>query len=231
MKKINLIVFLFVCIGKSILAQVTDMPASEFSLKRVELGVRFMPTFSKFAITTASNGTVKGDVTLGYGGGVTLAFNFSKYLGLQTGVIYNSFSQKYKDKNLDRQIKVSYVNIPLLLSINTNKTKPVNFNVMLGPELGLNIGSSVKSTSGSSKDTLTGVLAVKGNDFGVAYGAGLEFMLNEKRTLRFDVGYRGIYGLTNISNTSQSVETNSYYIINKANIRSNSVYVGLALLF
>jgi hypothetical protein len=231
MKKINLML-IAICIAKTITAQeTTDVPASDFSLRRVEIGIRFMPTFSNFNITTASNGSTKGNVTLGYGGGVTLAFNFSKHVGLQTGVIYNSYSQKYKDNNLDRQITVNYVNIPLLLSFNTNKTKPVNFNLVIGPELGVNIGSNIKSSNGSKTDTLTGVLAIKGNDFGLAYGAGLEFMLNSSRTLRFDLGYRGIYGFTNISNTSQTTETNTYYIINKANIRSNSVYVGLAFLF
>lgn len=232
MKKIILTLTIALSTLNALIAQETkDVPASEFSLKRVELGVRFMPTFSNFTIKTASTGVVKSNITLGYGGGVTLGFNFSKHLGLQTGVIYNSYSQKYKDNNLDHQIDVSYINIPLLLSLNTNKTKPVNLNVMVGPELGINIGSSIKGGSGASTDTLTAVLAIKGNDFGLAYGFGLEFMLNKTRTLRFDIGYRGIYGFTNISNTSQTTQTNSYYMIDKANIRSNSIYFGLAFLF
>jgi opacity protein-like surface antigen len=209
----------------------TEATESDSDLKRVEFGFRVMPTFSNFNLHTNTTSSIKSEVTLGYGVGVMLAYNLTRHLGIQTGVVYNSFSQKYKDQYLDHQINVSYINIPALLSLNTNKTKIVNFNIVFGPELGINVGSNIKGGNSSPSDTLTAVFAIKKNDFGMAYGAGLEFMLNEARSFRLDIGYRGIYGFTNISNTSQTTETNSYYIIDKANIRSNSIYAGLTFLF
>ncbi len=208
-----------------------NIPASEFKLKPLELGFRFMPTFTSFNMTSNSAGAVASDVTLGYGGGIALGLNITKHVGLQAEAIYNSFSQKYKDPHFAGDVKIRYVNIPFLLSINTNKTKPVNFNLVVGPQLGINVGSSVNKTGGSSSDTLVGVFAIKKNDIGLAYGAGLEFMLNKDRTMRLGLGYRGVYGFTNISNTSQVINNPSYYIIEKANIRSNSVYIGFAFLF
>jgi opacity protein-like surface antigen len=197
----------------------------------VEFGFRFMPTFSSFDMQTSSGGTIKGEVTLGYGVGGMLGFNFSNHVGIQGEVIYNSLSQKYKDQGLQREINVRYINVPLLLSLNTGKGNPVNLNMVLGPQFGLNIGSSIKGSSGSSTDTLTTVLAAKTSDLGFAYGAGVEFMLNSTRSIRLGIGFRGVYGFVNISNTNQSSDPNTYYILNRATIRTNSAYLGIAFLF
>lgn len=232
MKNLYFLFFLAICAGKTIHAQQSNNESDdEYSLKRLELGFRVMPTFSNFNIHSNTSGNIKGEITLGYGIGMNLAYNITKQIGIQTGVIYNAFSQKYKDQNLDRQIDISYINIPLLISMNTNKARIVNFNVVVGPELGINVGSNIKRTNTSATDTLTTLFAIKKNDIGVAYGAGLEFMLNNDKSFRLDIGFRGIYGFTNISNTSQPSQPNTYYIVDKANIRSNSIYAGLTFLF
>jgi opacity protein-like surface antigen len=201
------------------------------SFHRVEMGIRFMPTLSSFDMKTYSGGTVKGEVTLGYGFGGMLGFNFSKNIGFEAEIIYNSLSQKYKDQLLDREINVRYINIPFLLSLNTGKSNPVNLNVVVGPQLGYNVGSSISSSSGATTDTLTTVLATKRSDFGFAYGAGLEFQLNKDKTIRLDVGYRGVYGFVNISNTSDTPGNGSFYILDRATVRTNSAYIGFSLLF
>jgi len=103
-------------------------------------------------------------------------------------------------------MKVSYFSIPVLVSLNTGKSNPVNLKVELGPEIGLNIGSSVKS----SNDTLTTVLSTKQTGVGIAYGAGFGFMLNPDHTIRFDLGYRGVYG---------------------SKIKTNAAYFGFTFLF
>jgi opacity protein-like surface antigen len=122
------------------------------------------------------------------------------------------------------------VNIPLLLSINTNKTRIINLNIVAGPQLGINVGSNIKKLNGGSSDSLSGIFGVKKNDIGIVYGAGLEFMVNDRRTIRLGLGYRGMFGFTNISNTSQTIDNTSYYILNTANIRSNAIYIGLSFL-
>ncbi len=198
-------------------------------LHRVEFGFRFMPTFSNFDMATSTGGTVKSEVTLGYGIGGILAFNFSNHVGIQGELMYNSLSQKYKDQDLDRKINVRYFNIPLMLSLNTDKTAPVNLNVVFGPQLGVNMGSNISSSSGNGSDTLQTVIALKKSDFGIAYGAGLEFALNEIHTIRFDLGFRGVYGLMNISKSSS--QNSDSYSVKKANVRTESLYLGLSFLF
>ncbi len=197
----------------------------------VEFGFRFMPTFSAFDMTTSSGGTIKGEVTLGYGVGALLAVNLSNHIGIQGEVIYNSLSQKYKDQNLNREIKVQYINIPLLFALNTGKSNPVNLNLVIGPQIGMNIGSSITSSGSGNSDTLVTVLATKKSDFGFAYGAGLQFALNKTRTIHLATGFRGVYGFVNISNTGQATSGNSYYILDRASVRTMSAYVGITFSF
>jgi hypothetical protein len=195
-----------------------------------EFGVRFMPSFSTFEIKDAKGNVVNADVVMTYGGGALLAVN-SRHVGLQLEAIYSSASQKYKDKSLERRVDINYINVPLLLTLNTDKAKAVNFNVAVGPQLGINVGSKISSTGNSEVDTVRAVVAVKQSDLGVAYGAGLEFALNPPRTVRLDLGFRGVYGLVDISDKSKTKATDSYLIIDKTNIKTYSGYLGLSFIF
>jgi len=198
---------------------------------RVEFGIRFMPTVSNFSLQTFSGGTIKGEATLGYGIGGMLAVNINKHSGIQAEVLYNSLSQKYKDQALDREINIRFINIPLMYSLNTGKQNKVNLNLVFGPQIGINTGSKIKKTGSGKIDTITYILATKTTDFGFAYGTGLEIMLNESRTIRMDFGFRGVYGLMNISNNSVPINDESVYVTKMAKIRTKALYMGFSLLF
>jgi hypothetical protein len=199
--------------------------------QHAEIGFRYMPTFSSSSFQTAAGGSIKGEVTLGYGVGGFLAFNFNNHVGLQAEVIYNSISQKYKESDFERKINLKYFNIPLLLSINTGKDKVVNFNIVAGPQLGLSVGSSITNPGNTGIDSVRAVLAVKKGDLGLAYGAGLDFALNAAHTFRLGIGYRGVVGLFDISDNSATLSNKSYFILGKTHINTNSVYAGLSFIF
>ena len=221
---------IYLSLGATTKAQETIIdPVSPLNI--VEFGVRFMPTFSSFNMKTSSNATVKGEATLGYGIGALLGINFTNHIGIQGEVIYNALSQKYVDQNLEHEIRVSYVNIPLLLSLNTGKSKRVNLNVVFGPQFGINVGSNISGSSGSTSDTLQSVLAIKKSDFGFAYGAGLEFALTPLKTIRLDIGFRGVYGFVNVSNTNAAIPNKSYYFLDQATVKTYSGYLGITFLF
>lgn len=205
--------------------------SQDHPLRVVELGFRFMPTISSFDVRKADGDIVEGESVIGYGMGGMLAVNLSKNIGVQAEVIYNSFSQEYKDRELDRKVTVDYINIPLMLSLNTDKRQCVNLNLVAGPQIGLNVGSHFETSGSAEPDTLTAVVAVHQGDLGFAYGAGLDFCLNSSHTIRLDVGFRGVHGLLDISDDSATRETNSYYVLGKTSIMSYSAYIGLALLF
>jgi hypothetical protein len=198
--------------------------------KAGEIGLRFMPTFSTFNVRNSDGNTIKGEMAVSYGYGGMLAVN-SKHVGLQLEVIYNQISQKYKDRDLERKVDINYVNIPLLLTLNTDKSQCVNFQVAVGPQLGINVGSKVTTTGNSDVDTLRATVAVKQADFGFAYGAGFDFALNKMRTVKLNVGFRGVYGLIDISDNSKTKATDSYLILDKTNIETYSGYLGLSFVF
>jgi hypothetical protein len=205
----------------------TPSKPSRPPLRAGELGVRWMPTFTTLTFNTANGQTVQGNATLNNGFGIMLAGNFSKNIGIQGEVDYLGIQQKYADQSISRQVNINYLNIPVMLSLNTDKTRPVNLNVVVGPQFGVNVGSSLSTSSNGSTDNAHAVIAAKQGDVGEAYGAGLEFALNRNHTFRFDIGFRGMYGLVDIS--SDQVSENSYNVLVHASRKSYGGYAGLTL--
>lgn len=193
------------------------------------VGFRFMPTFTVLDYAQVDNSTVETTMVLGYGFGGLIGVAVSDNVGIQAEVIYSALAQKYKEGDRTRTIKLNYINIPLLLVLNTGLDKPVNLNVAVGPQLGLNVGSSIDgSADGSGTDTVHAVLAVKKGDIGVAYGAGLDF---GSGNMKFCVGFRGVFGLVDISDNSHNKETNDYYVLDKAHVKTYAGYVGITFGF
>ena len=197
--------------------------------RKVYLGARFLPTFTNFKVRTINDEAAQTSFVVGYGIGGLLGFNMSKNAGLQIEAIYSTLSQKYTDNNLERTIDLSYIHFPLLLVLNTDVTKPVNLNIAVGPQFGINTGSSVDTDGSGGADTVQAVIAVKPGDFGIAYGAGLDFLLNPSLTL--DIGFRGVYGILDISDSDAVSTTNQHYILDRSHVKTYAGYVGLKLLF
>lgn len=204
--------------------------SSDATLPKGLIGVRIMPSVSSFNVKS-SDGVTQADFTLGFGVGGVVGFNFNKHVSALLEVQYNRLTQKYEDQELDRRVDIDYVNIPLLFSLNTNRMGPVNLNVSIGPQLGINVGSQLTTIGTSSEGTdFRAILAVKQNDFGFAYGFGLDFGLNQSRTKRLDIGFRGVQGLVNISDDSRTTESDSYYILEKSYIKTYCIYAGVTFL-
>src|SRR3954463_450871 len=83
--------------------------------KKAEIGFRYMPTLTDFKMHTSSGGEVSGEAVLGYGIGAFLGINFTNHVGFQGEIIYNSLSQKYSEQGSEVNVKLKYINIPLLL--------------------------------------------------------------------------------------------------------------------
>ena len=198
------------------------------SLKRGEIGIRYMPTFSALDLVTSDGTVVKGSATMSNGFGIMLGLNISKNIGVLAELNYYQSTQIYKNNNTNREVKVSYINIPVLFSLSTDKTRWVNLNVVAGPQFGINAGANIKN-NGTSSDTLQAVVLVKKQDIGFAYGGGVELSLNKEHTLRLDVGYRGFYGLVDMNATGNSV--NTYNVIAKGSRKTYGAYIGFAFVF
>jgi hypothetical protein len=199
--------------------------------KKAEIGFRFMPTISNFDVNTSTGGKVSGEATLGYGVGFLLAWNFSKNVSVQGEITYSSISQKYKEVDIEHKVSLKYINIPLLLSLNTNKYGQFNLNLVAGPQLGLNVGSSVTTTGGDGTYTSNAIVSIKKGDIGIAYGLGFDFAMNDAKTTRLGIGYRAVQGLIDISDHEKSTGPDTFYVINDTRVKTQAIYIGVSLLF
>jgi hypothetical protein len=192
------------------------------------LGFRFMPTISSFDVHKVDNSTIETSSVMSYGYGGLMGVNFSDNVGLQLEVIYSSIAQKYDESRGQAEIKLHYINVPLMLALNTNYGAPINFNIVAGPQIGINTGSHLDvNANGSGADTVNAVLAVKSHDLGVAYGAGVDFGFGTAASIRLSLGFRGVFGLIDVSDRSNSITTSEYYVLDRAHIKTYSAYIGL----
>lgn len=202
---------------------------SVLNAQKAAFGVRVMPTISNFNLKTNTGGNIKGEVNLGFGAGILLGVNFNQNVSINGELMYSTYSQRYTEKNLERKITLRYVNIPLMLSLNTGITKTVNFNITGGPQIGISAGSTFTTKGGDGTDDFNAVTIRKG-DLGFAYGAGLDFALNVPKTARFALGFRGVTGLIDISADNNNIINNDYYVFDRVRLRTYSIYLGFTFL-
>lgn len=232
MRNFNQRVLLSLTVGAFVLSGISSVKAQDNVIEKYgEVGIRFMPTFTAVKMQSSSNGQVSGKVNLGFGAGILLGFNFTNHVGVQGELIYSSIVQEDATDGVNSKLKLSYVNIPLLLSLNTGKSKFINLNVVGGPQIGFNVGSAFSQTGVIDPNDPQPILAVKKSDLGLAYGMGVDFALTSDRTFRLALGYRGVLGLVDISDNNNTTNTDSYYVIQKTKLRTNSIYAGVSLLF
>src|SRR5678815_3851733 len=206
--------------------------ALKANAQKGEFGLRFMPTFSSFDMKTSDGNTVSGSLSIGYGFGAFGGFNFNEHIGIQAEAIYISSAQKYKEEDIEREITLRYLNFPLLLSLNTGKTNPVNFNAVIGPQIGISTGSDVHVSGGGDGSEVThAILSVKTSDIGFAYGVGVDFGLNKSQNFRLGLGFRGVYGLFDISDKSVALTNDEFYVLDRSHVKTYSGYIGASLLF
>jgi hypothetical protein len=203
----------------------------EPGLLRGEFGIRYMPTFHSLRLRNYNNEVVGTELSMSHGWGAFIGFNFNSHVGVVAEINYLQVNQKFKDQALQRSVSLSYLNFPVLLSLNTNKMAPVNVNFVIGPQFGLNVGSSVNTTGTGNADVVQATVAAKAGDAGMAYGVGAEIGLNKEHTLRLDVGFRGYYGLIDVSAGQTSSNPDTYNVLLKAARKSYAGYIGLAYMF
>jgi hypothetical protein len=191
------------------------------------LGVRFLPTLTDLSFSKPQNGVIESSTVLGYGFGGLVGVNFSDHAGLQAELLFNSLAQQYKEGNATGVVHLNYINVPLLLVLNTGYSQQVNFNVAFGPQFGYNTGSSVSGGAGPYGDTVKTIVAVKPADIGFAYGLGLDIKLGSSSRTKLSFGYRGVFGVVDISDNSNNQTTNSYYILQRSFVKTYAAYVGL----
>lgn len=126
---------------------------------------------------------------VGFNGGLFAHIPAGTNLAIQPEVVYSSQGTKYTVSNIEHNLKLNYVNIPVMIQAMVGR----GFYAEAGPQVGFLTGTADKVG-----DTETGFFSTsdfKSTDVGVGFGVGYQ------STSGLGIGARYNLGLTNINNT------------------------------
>lgn len=166
------------------------------------------------------------EVTWGFAGGLTVAYNFTDYLGVGLDVLYSSQGQKYKGTltagTYTAQTRLNYLKLPLLLRFNSDPNSPVQFSFFIGPQANLLLSytdekietyatgqrttTEVKGTEMTSSGTTEELTAkiYKPFTLGAALGLGVGFKLSDE--LLLSLHFRGDYAFGDTENKEAKID-------------------------
>ncbi len=118
-------------------------------------------TLAAFSTPIVKQSEMDYKPTWGGNGGIVLGYNGDKNWGVQMEVQYNATGQKYEDNfqgpatipegtfgsgggrvNVKRDVKLSYIQIPVMAKFTSNKGYVAKAYVMLGPQFGIRLTAS-----------------------------------------------------------------------------------------
>ena len=144
----------------------------------VGVGIKAGANFANQNVKDISTKTITN-----YHVGAYLNLNLSEKFGIRPEVLYSAQGSKWEDAKVD----FNYVAIPVMLRV-----KPVEvLSLEVGPQFSFLTKAHVEGV-GDVMDQL------KKNDFGLAFGAGLQLPLG------FNIGARYVLGFTDVSDVSES---------------------------
>jgi len=198
--------------------------------KGFHIGAVGQATFTDIKLN-GDNGELTTEYVVGYGAGGFIGYFFNPHVELRAEALYSSLAQRVIINETKRDLNLSYINFPLLLGLHSGYNKSVSINIVAGPQIGINTGSSLDGEGSEGVDTVQATVKVKPADIGFAYGAGLDFGFGPEKLVHLNVGFRGVAGIVDISDESNNTTTNNYYILDRSKLRTYSGYAGLSLKF
>ena len=147
---------------------------------------------------------LSGDVTdskmmLAFGGGIFARIMPSPQFCIQPEVLYMMKGCKFDDvlTTTDAKITASYIEVPVLVKYMIPTEGKISPCIFAGPAVGFLMSAKAKATVDGTEEDVDIKDNCKSIDFGVAFGAGVDFAVGEKGKLTFDARYT--LGLTNLN--------------------------------
>lgn len=175
------IIFVFLAVTLSIQVQ------SQTFSGGLRAGMNFAQWKQNIQINSTQTGTINSAITsdtrTGYLIGIYYTIMFSKNVGLQPELFYNSIGSKSGSST----ISLDYASLPIFLRYNiTNQ-----FHLLGGPQIGYLISADGQNTSPTGGVVTNIKDNINSMDFGAVFGIGVDLE-------KFNFGLRYTIGLTNI---------------------------------
>ena len=128
----------------------------------------------------------------------------SGIIGFQVGAGFVQKGFTETELGIDVELKLGYIEVPLLLTLSPTTSGNVGFDFFVGPSFGFNTGCDLSVTDDSTTltfecDDPSLDIDIKSYEVGAMVGAGLNLALTENASLVLDVFYN--LGLTKIDDS------------------------------
>ncbi|MDQ3020257.1 MAG: PorT family protein [Bacteroidota bacterium] len=142
------------------------------------------------------------------GGVIDIGIN--RNISIVSGIRYVMKGAKVTSGGTTETGKLDYLEFPVLFKYKFPLTE-VNPYIILGPTLGINLSAEVETDNGQTTTTEDFKENIESSDFGLLFGAGLDFRVGTMTNLFFQTAYS--LGLTDINKIANStVEIKNYGI-------------------
>lgn len=180
---------------------------TSMSQSRIKLGFEAGLNLANVSFSpSVTTGTRTGLI---FGGVIEAGFN--PQFALVSGLRYIMKGTEVTSTNSTTVSKANYLEIPALLKVKFPMTE-VKPYLIAGPTLGLKLSASTRTDFGTTGGNDVDNPNVESTDFGLFFGAGIDFGLNPNVDLYFQPGYS--LGLSNVSKTQgQTAKTNGIQLV------------------
>jgi hypothetical protein len=189
----------------TLLTLLLTLTAISYSQTQFSLGLEAGLNIANVSVTPTA--TTSGRTALIIGGVADIGF--SRQFGIVTGLRYimKGYSNTFNNGAATQtdNVKLNFLEFPALLKVKFPLTE-VKPYLIAGPTLGISVSSTVESTAGTQSATSDVSSSVESIDFGLFFGAGLDFNVAPKIDLFAQSGYS--LGLSNIlkGNTTTTIK-------------------------
>jgi len=167
---------------------------------------------------TTGGANVSSQSITSFNAGMFATFNVAGLLALQPELLYTVKGYKVNYPVADEigpistgsgtvTAKISYLEIPVLLKLNTSSLRIIAPNIFAGPEVAFKLSSKGLIGASSNEEDLQNV---NSTDFGIIFGAGININLPTTTImvdLRYDIGMRVLYSYSNSPDIKNRVLT------------------------
>jgi len=173
----------------------TDATSQSISLG-IEAGVNLAN------VNVTPTPTVSTDTRTGIIVGGVLDISLTPSISVVSGLRYMSKGYKLTSGVQKLDVKADYLEFPILLKVKFPLTE-VKPYLIGGPTIGINLSANSEFSNGTTTTTTDIKKDVESVDFGLLFGAGLDFKVATKTNLFVQFGYS--LGLTNSNKDAVSV--------------------------
>jgi len=148
-------------------------------------------------IADLTNTEFDTDTRTGFLGGVSLNISLPSIpFGIESGLYYTQKGTSYSSDIGTGTLKLDYLEVPVLARFNLDMPGSVTPHLLAGPYLGFNVNSEIEGSDGESSVSSDISDEIVSTDFGLLFGAGLDFNLGLtalNAQIRYGLGLMNVF--------------------------------------